>query len=402
MLNPQKFPLKIGGKPDWNPLLAHLAELHEGSFHAPFDSLPYQWEEIAPQTELCIMFGHWDSVHIACDALPLDPQHALHQILNILALQQSDGLIPGHVGIVNNRLKWGKNTTSPPLWPMVVQDYMDLTGHVKILSKCYPILIKQIVWFETHRQHSEEGFYYLDCLDRFWESGVEEGVRFDFGDHSPEEIACIDATSHLYSLYEHASQWAKLLNFDGTEWKSKAKKLRTFIQNEMFHEETGFFHDQWMIKNPLMRKLCFEGIWPLVTGAATHEQAQRVINENLLDPRRFFTPHPIPAVGIQETCFEYCFWRGPARNSMTYWAAKGCLNYNRPDAACILLEKALDVTNSHFMKTGKIWEFYHPEGGDPRELTRKKGKPHSYPISNYLGHNPLIAMSKLWETIKFS
>lgn len=402
MRNSQKFPIKIWGKPEWIPLLTYLADLHEGSFHAPLQGLPYRWEEIAPQTELGGVFGHWDSVHIACDALSLDPHHGIHQIINNIALQQPNGLIPGHIGIVNNRLKWGQNTTSPPLWPMVLQEYVELTGNVSILSKCYPVLEKQIHWFEAERQNVGQGFYYLDCLDRFWESGVEEGVRYEFGSNHPEELACIDATSHVYSLYDHAERWARLIGIDASTWENKKEKLRTFIQTELFDEETGFFHDQWMINHPQIRKLAFEGIWPLVAGAASSEQAHRVINENLLDPTRFFTPHPIPTVGIQDPCFEYHFWRGPTRNSMTYWAAKGCLKYNRPDASCILLEKALDATNCQFQRTGKIWEFYHPEGGDPRGLSRKKGTHSTGPFTNYLGHNPLIAMSKLWETIKFS
>ena len=82
---------------------------------------------------------------------------------------------------------------------------------------------------------------------------------------------------------------------------------------------------------------------------------------------------------------------------MTLWAAKGCLRYGRTDAAVVLLEKALDATEEQFEKTGTLWEFYHPLGGDPRTLLRQNKSDASAPIEDYLGHNPLIAMADLWE-----
>jgi hypothetical protein len=84
---------------------------------------------------------------------------------------------------------------------------------------------------------------------------------------------------------------------------------------------------------------------------------------------------------------------------MTYWIARGCLNYNRPEVAKIILERALDNSAKHYTGTGTIWEFYDPFGGDPRHLKRKKGK-HDQPCPDYLGHNPLIAMARMFAAIK--
>jgi len=89
-------------------------------------------------------------------------------------------------------------------------------------------------------------------------------------------------------------------------------------------------------------------------------------------------------------------WRGPTWNSMTRWAAAGCMRYQREDAAAALLEKALDATAEVFEKTGTIWEFYHPHGEDPRGIHRKPETQQDAPCSDYLGHNPLIAMARMW------
>ncbi len=395
-----KFQNIKSGKAEWIPLLSHVFDLHEGGLHAPLQEIPYRWEEVAPGADLGAFFGHWDSVHIACDILSYDPQNSYHQISNHLSLQQPDGLIPGHVRMTDGRLYFSKRASCPPLWPLALQQYIAKTSRIDQLEKCYLALEKQIDWFETHRKAPKGGFYYLDCLDRFWESGVEEGVRYEFGDNHPDDFACVDASAHVYALYDQAEQWTKWLHKDSKRWEAKKEQLKAFIQEQLFDEETGFFHDQWMIQQPVLRKLAFEGIWPLVTGAASHEQAQRVINENLLDPTRFFTEHPIPTVALSDPHFDYRFWRGPTRNSMTYWAAQGCIHYNRADAARLLLEKALDATNLQFKRTGYIWEFYHPQGGDPRELSRQSAPGLKEPCKNYLGHNPLLAMAKLWEMLE--
>jgi hypothetical protein len=84
---------------------------------------------------------------------------------------------------------------------------------------------------------------------------------------------------------------------------------------------------------------------------------------------------------------------------MTYWAARGCLRYQRPDAARQLLERALDASAVQFERTGTVWEFYHPHGGDPEMLERKPHTPYNRPCVDYLGHNPLIAMAQIYQDL---
>jgi neutral trehalase len=145
-----------------------------------------------------------------------------------------------------------------------------------------------------------------------------------------------------------------------------------------------------------LRNLPFESMWPLVSGAATPEQANRYIDSYLANPKVFLTEHPIATVGRRDPKFELRMWRGPAWNSMTLWAARGCLRYGHGDAARSLAEKALDASAHQFERTGTIWEFYHPQGGSPETL-RRKPSGRNVPCRDYLGHNPLFAMVELWR-----
>jgi putative isomerase len=138
-------------------------------------------------------------------------------------------------------------------------------------------------------------------------------------------------------------------------------------------------------------------MWPMVVGAASPAQAARVLHEWLMRPDRFFTPHPIATVADDDPKFSNRMWRGPVWNSMTYWAARGALRYGFPGDAHRLLEPALDDSARQFDRTGKLWEFYSATGGHPEDLIRKPQTKRNAPFPDYLGHNPMLAMARMWQ-----
>jgi neutral trehalase len=223
---------------------------------------------------------------------------------------------------------------------------------------------------------------------------MDEGIRYDERPAGP--AACVDATPHVFMLYDCAARWSKALGQPAGTWENKGAKLQQFISKELWDEETGFFYDSWIIHQPDRRHLAFEGMWPVVTGAATPAQAQRVIDAHLLNPKEFFTAHPIATVARSDAKFERRMWRGPAWNCMTYWAARGCMRYGRKDAARSLITKALDATATEFQRSGTLWEFYDADLGDQNTLARKAKGRHT-PCTDYIGHNPLFAMVDLWR-----
>jgi len=376
-------------------MLAYVADLHETSTHPPRSPFPYPWEEIGPGYCYGPAFGHWDLVHAILDTLPVEPEHALAQILNNLAAQQADGLVPGSIWMRNKEPRWSTDSGHPPVWPVAVDDYAALHSTDELLKQCYEPLVRQIGWFERFRRAQGIGFFYTDILNRTWESGIDEGVRFD--EVQPGPFACVDATSHLYTLYETAARWSLVVDQYPRPYRQQAAQLSAFIQNELYDSESSFFYDIWAMQDPAKRRLCFEGMWPVVVGAATADQAQRLIDEHLLNPDHFFAAHPICTVAHTEPSFELRMWRGPTWNSMTYWAARGCLRYDRQDAARMLTGRALDASAAQFERTGTVWEFYHPHGGDPLALQRKPHTQHNTPCPDYLGHNPLIAMARIYD-----
>ena len=394
--------VEILGKPEWRGLLAFACELHERSTLEPVPPFTRRWEQIGPGYVYGPAFGHWDLVHSVLDSLPSEPAHARDQVLNVAELVQDDGYLPSLIWMRDMSAPRPQTVHScPPVWPVLVEELerRRLPEAEGLTEMVYPYLQRQIEWFERERAAEGGGFYYLDVFGKRWESGVDEGVRFRLPPPDGAHMACVDATSHIYFVYQTAARWAtrSRRSAEAEEHAAKAQQLQRLIQSRLFDDETGFFYDAWTVGQPERRRLAFEGIFPLVFGAASEVQAQRVIDENLLSPERFFAPHPIPTVALCDPKHEMRMWRGPTWNSMTMWAARGCLRYGRKDAARALAERALDGCAAQFERTGTIWEFYDPRGGDPLQIQRKPQTKQNAPCRDYLGHNPLIELARLWE-----
>lgn len=394
------------GKESWRPMLRYVADLHVRSTHSAEKPFEFPWEEIGPG--YVPAFGHWDLIHQIFDVLPTAPEHARQQLLNDVRLQLEDGFMPGSVWMPgsyhakrhDNQPWFNRNSQGhPPVWVAGAEEYMKVTNDSSLLREFFQRATAQIRWFEAKRAAKDGGFFYTDIQSHLWESGIDEGVRFDGA--AMGALACVDATSHVYQLCDLAARWAERLGEEPDPWRARAEGLRAFIHDRMWDEKDGFFYDVWARDDPGLRTQAFEGIWPVVVGAASPAEAKRVIDEWMLNPRRLFSRHPIATVGVSDPRFELRMWRGPAWNSMTYWAARACVRYGRPDAAVRLLEAALDDSAAQFARTGTIWEFYHPQGDWPEKLQRKPATKadHNPPYHDYLGHNPLLAMARLWQEL---
>lgn len=396
------------GKRAWADMLRYTADLHARSTHPAQPPFDHPWEEIGPGYIYGPAFGHWDIVHQILDVAAWHPDHARRQLLNNLRNQQPDGFLPGSIWMRDEPMEWHRGATAaggkgyrwnqashPPVWPAAV-DVLLAAGAAPgdWLETAGAAASRQLAWFDAQRKAEPDGYFYTDIRDRSWESGVDEGIRFD--DAPRGAFACVDATCHACLLADALCRWPGLPETERSHARDRVERLRRFVREELYAPETNLFHDHWSVRDPLKRTLALEGFWPVVVGLATDTQADGVIEGNLVHPRRFFTTHPPATVAVADPRFALRMWRGAAWNSMALWAALGCLRYGHDSAARKLVEAALDDSARQFERTGTIWEFYHPHGGDPETVERKPQSKYHSPCRDYLGHNPLLALAHLF------
>lgn len=399
-------PGRPAGKTAWNGVLDCVAELRRRSIFPAEPPMPYDWLDIGPGYVAGPAFGHFDLVHQVLDLVPDDPELARRQMLNQFSLQRPNGSFAFLYLRDNPQRFWqphdlpldqrlGGHNTFPPLWPVAVEACLLCRPDDELLAKAYGALVRMLAWFDSGRRAPDGGYFYNEVFNPGnADSGMDHSTRF-LGRPAVAE-SCVDACSHVYWCLGFAVAWAKRLGHDAGRFEAARAELGRFIREQLFCAETGWFHDAWAVRDPGLRHLNFEGMWPLVCGAATAEQAATALKKNLLNPERFLTPHPIATVAVSDPAFELRMWRGPAWNCMTMWAAEACLRYGRADGAREILERALDCTAAEFERTGTVFEFYHPFGAAAETVVRKPGRAQVGPCRDYLGHNPLHAMARVW------
>jgi glycogen debranching enzyme len=387
-------------------MLQYVRDLRARSVFPAECSMPFAWLDIGPGYFAGPAFGHIDLVHQILDFAPNDPELARRQLVNQFALQRNDGSMAflylrdnlarfwqPHDLPVHERLRG--SDTFPPLWAAAVEACLACGADGELLTQAYGALTRMLEWFDAHRRAPCGGYFYADVLgsDR-GDSGMDHSIRFVHRPSGP--AACVDACGHVHWCLGFAAAWAKRLGRDPDRFESVRQDLGRYIQQHLFCEETGWFHDAWAVRDASRRHTTFERMWPLVSGAATAEQGAVALNWNLLNPERFLTPHPIATVAVRDPGFELRMWRGPAWNCMTLWATEACVRYGRIDGARTMLERALDRTAAEFARTGTIFEFYDPFGGRAETVIRKPGRDQIGPCRDYLGHNPLHPMARVW------
>jgi len=382
----------------WREILRHAALLHEICILPPIPPSPYPVESIGPGYCYNVAFGHWDLIFQLLDSCPVLPEHTKRQLLNQFVFHRPDGFMQGVMHLEHNlEVHCSPISSFPPLWPVAVDCHAETTGSLELTELAVKPLLRQIQWFENDRRADGGGFFYNDVLHGCWESGIDESLQAKLIKERGK-FPCLDATSHMRLLYDAARRCLRKLNRPGAEeFDEKCAELDAFIQNRCFCDETGFFHDPFLIERKLLYRT-LSSIWPLFCGAATPEQAASVVKQ-LMMPEKFLTAHPLPYIAVDEPLFELRMWRGPAWNSITYCAMLGCERYGFYAEAAQIAERVLDDTLLQHRRTGALWEFYDPNSGEQHKLFRKQGS-YSVPCREYLGHNPLFAIARLYLRCK--
>lgn len=276
--------VKTLGKPVWRPMLGYAVTLHEADTHPAEPPFKYAWEDTGRGYGYGPGFGHWDLIHATLDELPAAPEHVREQLLNDVALQLPSGFLPGlywmrkptnektDPGIYDDaNAKFSPTQGHPPLWVVAADDYLQQTGGDRELKALFLKTARlQLGWFERERHAKPDGFLYLDIVNHKWESGVDQGIRFDdsgLASAHPNSTACVDATSHVYQEYVYAAKWARELGDDAAPLEKRAAELKTFIQTKLWDQKEGFFYDSWIVDGSVkgrVRTDSFEGMWPMV------------------------------------------------------------------------------------------------------------------------------------------
>ncbi len=214
----------------------------------------------------------------------------------------------------------------------------------------------------------------------FWahpyESGVENAPRFSSRDESvlldTRGVAAPDISSYVVLQNEALAAMAEWLDRDGSVFTDQAETLREQIRGQLWSEEDGFFYDRNQKTGEFVRSRSIASLFPLWAGAATDEQARRLL-AHVLDESRFNTLLPLPSMALDDREFSRDMWRGPVWLNTAFGVIQGLKRYGFEREASSLAFRLCDGVYRIFRSDRRFYEFYDPTSLDIAQLHRKKG-----------------------------
>lgn len=240
-------------------------------------------------------------------------------------------------------------------------------------------------FYITQCRHSETGLYY-------WLDDGAIGVDDDpciF--YRPEK-----STGSIYLnclMYKELMATAELLEMtgnNGVKYAEEAEHLKTAMQELMWDERNGCYYSvdlnllpiqpkevKWLHSGSprhyhcLIQKIdAWSNFMAMWAGIATQEQAQRMVQENLLREDLFWAPYGVRTLSKKEKMYRVIksgnpsCWQGPIWGISNYICFRGLLKYGFQAEAKELAEKTVLLFGRGILENGDLHEYYDPENGN--------------------------------------
>jgi putative isomerase len=289
-------------------------------------------------------FWAWDSWKHAAALARFAPGLARDQMRAMFDYQGADGMVPDCVYLDKAGNNW--RDTKPPLAVWAALEIYRATGDKAFLAEMYDKLVRYHRWWFAARDHDHDGLAEYGSTDGSkvaarWESGMDNGVRFDAismlknglknGDGAwSMNQASVDLNAYLYKEKLDLAQVAAILGkrLDHAQWQREAAAMKAPIQTHMFDKTRGYFFDSKLGSGDPVRVYGSEGWAPLWAGVATQDQAGSVI-QVMLDPAKFATFMPFPTLAADDPRFSPIkgYWRGPVWLDQAYFGVEALRRY---------------------------------------------------------------------------
>jgi hypothetical protein len=310
------------------------------------DRYPWQW--------------YWDSCFTAIVWRRFNQRRARAELESLLAASTSEGFI-GHTIFwaqpvtpvrslfynVRSRSDFMTATIQPPLlawaWRIAIGD-----------PALVPAIVRHHEWIERERSIDGDGLLWIIQPD---ESGLDASPKFDsaFGwraDGLPGFPLLVRRNRRLdFDIRRIAAAAGPLVCGTATNVLHGLSRLALGrpsltpkLVERLYDERTGLFH-QVVRKHgkrpPIQHPVeTWAALSPLALPDLPEEIGRRLVEEHLLDPKRFWLPVPPPSVSARESCFSLNdrflmlrrYWRGPTWVNAAWllWLGLVRLGYDEP------------------------------------------------------------------------
>jgi neutral trehalase len=333
----------------------------------------------------------WDTFFAASMASIGDRDLAYADAIETLHEATPEGFVPNYARAGG----WKSGDRSePPVGAITVLGLYEKFHEPWLLRDTFPALMAWNRWWAEHRDL--QGYLVwgsdahgkpedLDDSSR----GTLQGARFESGlDNSPmyDDVPFDKPSGHmmladvgLMSLYiADCNALATIANqlgehAEAKELTDRAARYRSALST-LWDEKTGQFLNKDLVTGQFSHRTSPTNFYPLLAKAATPQQAERMVQEHLLNPAEFGGEFVLPSISRSDPAYkDQDYWRGRIWGPMNYLVYLGLRNYDQPEARKQLAEKSLNLFLREWKQNGHVHENYNAtlgEGDDVRSSDR--------------------------------
>ena len=286
-------------------------------------------------------------------------------------------------GFVGNYARAGGwksfDRSEPPVGAITVLGLYRKFHERWLLEETFVPLLNWNRWWQENRnagmylEYGSDGNNQPENLDDS-SRGTRQGAIFESGlDNSPMyDEGAFDEKTHrleiadvgLMGLYaadcEALAEIAAALGkpAEEKELRERAKHYRESLAS-LWDEKAGMFLNKNLHTGQLSPRISPTNFYPLLARAATPQQAQRMIQEHLLNAQEFWGDWVIPATPRNDPAFkDQNYWRGRIWGPMNYLVYLGLRNYDQPQVREELARKSLKLFQGEWSAKHHVHENY--------------------------------------------
>jgi Glycosyl hydrolase family 63 C-terminal domain len=323
-------------------------------------------------------------------------------VLNFLAAATPDGEIPIQI-LVNTRSKpvpaTQSNHASNMHKPVLAQHAAFLVkldnGNADWLRAKFPALEAFEKNYREHQFHEPTGLY-------FWKDDLAIGVDNDPATffRPPNSSGSIFLNCLMYKELVAMAYLSQTLQLDpgvAQDYQKQADALKLAIQNNCWDERDGYYYSVDLNLRPIsnepgnymgsrfvlhkghprdydcliQRLEGWSGFMAMWSGIATPEQAKRMVDEHLKNPKTLGAAFGIRSLSKMEKMYGLYAssnpsnWDGPIWGISNYVVFRGLVKYGFQQDAREMADKTIDLFGRDFQANGALHEYYNPDTGEP-------------------------------------
>ena len=297
-----------------------------------------------------------------------------------------EGFLPGYTGALPNSSP--PDWSQPPAGSLICMLIYDKHKDKWFLKEVYDNLLTWNRWWDNAREN--RGYLSWGCGPgisgpvnskdaAMKESGQYNSPLFNDVVFNPVsrkfELASVDLMSLYIADCKSLAEMADILGkqADKQELLARAEKYSIKLR-ELWDEETGFFRDKDLISNQFTNNISINGFFPLIAGVPTHEQAQRMINEHLLNEKEFFGEYIIPYISKNHPAISDTIDINSdaiqITGIMNFLVYLGLTNYELTEAKMILAAKSSNLLLKQWIKNRSVYQSYNSITGAGSDINQ--------------------------------